>query len=51
MGGFILEDIGRYRLDDDLTIQQHDPRGVGRSQQRLTPGVGTHDLVGERAAE
>lgn len=36
---------------DDLTIQQHDPRCVSGSQQRLTPGVGAHDLIGECAAE
>lgn len=48
MGGFILEDI---LIWDDLTIQQHDPRCVRGRQQRLTPGVGTHDLVGECAAE
>lgn len=36
---------------DDLTIQQHDPRCVSGSQQRLTPGVGAHNLIGESAAE
>lgn len=36
---------------DDLTIQQHDPRRVGGSQQRLAPGVGAHNLIGECAAE
>lgn len=42
---------GEISIRSDLTIQQHDPRCVGGSQQRLTPGVRAHDLIGECAAE
>lgn len=50
IGGFILEGTGRIDKRG-LTIQQHDPRCVGGSQQRLTPGVSAHGLIRESAAE
>ncbi len=50
-GWFYFRGHREISIRDDLTIQHHDPRGVGGSQQRLTPGVSTHDLVGKCAAE